>query len=155
MFIFITNHKLKTLDLINDLCRIIHTMYSIHVFYKQNNVRMNIICSGYKDSALAGDVDVPQSCERVCDDLILYPPDCGVPHPLVVAAAVSHRGRAASPVVVQLGQVGEDVVRSAEAETGEAVVVVDSLAHLRPVQGLDVLAGGKILGTPVDSPHHV
>lgn len=124
-------------------CAVLFTL-CIQFMYSINNVRMNIICSGYKDSALAGDVDVPQSCERVCDDLILYPPDCGVPHPLVVAAAVSNRGRAASPVVVQLGQVGEDVVRSAEAETGEAVVVVDSLAHLRPVQGLDVLAGGEI-----------
>ena len=50
-------------------------------------------------SPSGGDVDTPECIDRVGDDLLPHPPEGRVPQPLLVAAAVSHRGRAASPVV--------------------------------------------------------
>ena len=60
-------------------------------------------------SPLGVDVDVPQRSERVVDDLILDPPEGRVPLLLTIFAAIfPHRGWAASPVVLELGQGGED-----------------------------------------------
>ena len=69
-------------------------IYYVTVYYVCNNERY-LFClqSG-------GDVDVPQCREGVVDDLLLDPPEGGVPHLLFIFPAVSHRGRAASPVVV-------------------------------------------------------
>ena len=47
---------------------------------------------------LVGDVETPQRSERVRDDLILDPPDCRVPHLLLIFAAIfGVRGWTASP----------------------------------------------------------
>ena len=81
-------------------------------------------------SLLGGDVDTPECSERVGDDLILEPPDCCVPHLLTIFTAILHRGRAASPVVVELSQRSVHMVRSTGSQTGHGVVVVNHLGQV-------------------------
>ena len=84
---------------------------------------------------LGGDVDIPQSSQRVGDNLMLYHPDCGVSLLLFKFAAIflRDRGWTVSPVVVELAQGSVDIVFLAGSQTGEGVVVENQLGPLSAV----------------------